>query len=201
MDIKVSNLGKRYDFQFVVRNLNLNIQSGAAVGIAGRNGSGKSTTMQMLAGYLTPSEGNIEYRIADRKTDRMDLYKHLAYAAPYIDLPQKVTVPELFTHYTKFKKVNLGSYKEFIHFCEMDKTEEKYLTHFSSGMKQKIALALAMITECELLLLDEPTSYLDSHAKAWFLNGLKTFKGGKTTIIASNDVSDFEFCNHVYEIK
>ena len=201
MKLEVNNLGKRYNYQFVVRNLNMNISSGEIAGIAGRNGSGKSTTMQMISGYLTPSEGNLEYFLDNAKIQKENIYKHLAYAAPYIDLPQKVTIKELFDHYIKFKRVSVQSFNEFNRIVDLKHTEEKFIANFSSGMKQKIALALALVTDCELLLFDEPTSYLDNFAKSWFLEGIKNFGKGKTIVIASNDITDFELCNQVHEIK
>jgi ABC-type multidrug transport system ATPase subunit len=201
MKLEVNNLGKRYNYQFVVRNLNLNVSSGEIAGIAGRNGSGKSTTMQMISGYLTPSEGSVEYWSGNTKIQKDSIYKHLAYAAPYIDLPQKITTKELFDHYTMFKRVCIQSYNEFNSICDLKNTDGKFIANFSSGMKQKIALALALVTDCELLLFDEPTSYLDNFSKSWFLDGIKNFGEGKTIIIASNDTSDFNSCNQIYEIK
>ena len=201
MKLVVNNLGKRYNYQFVVRNLNFTVSSGEITGIAGRNGSGKSTTMQMLAGYLTPSEGNVAYFSEKNSIAKESVYQHLAYAAPYIDLPQKVTIHELYDHYTIFKKVEVSSFQEFYAFCDLKNTGDKYIANFSSGMKQKIALGLALVTKCDLVLLDEPTSYLDTFAKSWFMEGIKVFGKEKTIVIASNDASDFELCNQIFEIK
>jgi len=200
MKISVNGLGKRYGFQFVVRDISFEIESCHFMGISGRNGAGKSTLMQMISGYLSPSEGTIGYSINGKNIERNDLYTHIAYAAPYIDLPQRMTTKELFDHYSKFKRT-LGNYKHFIDFSELTDQGDKFIENFSSGMQQKVALALTLITDVDLMLFDEPTSYLDSQAKTWFFNKIAELKSQKTIIIASNDKEDFRNCQQIFEIK
>ena len=200
MKVKVDKLGKRYGFQFVVRNINLDIYCGSMLGLSGRNGAGKSTMMQMIAGFLSPSEGTIAYTIDTEEILRESVYKYISYTAPYIELPQRVTIEELLNHYKIFKNVSIEKYEDFLQFCEIEDQNEKFIENFSSGMKQKIALGINLITDAHLSLFDEPTSYLDSHAKDWFYTKLKQIKGQKTIVIASNDQDDFKICDSIYEI-
>ncbi len=200
MKISVNQLGKRYGFQFVVRDVSFELENCHFMGISGRNGAGKSTLMQMISGYLSPSEGTITYSANGKNIERNDLYTHIAYAAPYIDLPQRMTTKELFDHYSKFKRT-LHNYNDFIDFSELTDQGDKFIENFSSGMQQKVALALALITDVDLILFDEPTSYLDSQAKTWFFNKVAALKAQKTIIIASNDKEDFRNCQQIFEIK
>jgi ABC-type multidrug transport system ATPase subunit len=200
MKISVNQLGKRYGFQFVVRDVSFELENFHFMGISGRNGAGKSTLMQMISGYLSPSEGTITYSANGKNIERNDLYSHIAYAAPYIDLPQRMTTKELFDHYSKFKRT-LQNYNDFVDFSELTDQGDKFIENFSSGMQQKVALALALITDVDLILFDEPTSYLDSQAKTWFFNKVAALKAQKTIIIASNDKEDFRNCQQIFEIK
>jgi ABC-type multidrug transport system ATPase subunit len=199
--ILVSNLGKRYGFQFVIRKVDFTIDYGEILGLSGRNGAGKSTIMQMVSGYLSPSEGSVRYEVKDQVIERENIYTYISYTAPYIDMPPKLTIEELFSHYKFFKKVSMEHYKEFIEYCEIDDQGDKFIENFSSGMKQKIALGLNLVTLSDLMLFDEPTSYLDSQAKEWFYKKILLQKGQKTVIIASNDSEDFKNCDRIYEIQ
>jgi ABC-type multidrug transport system ATPase subunit len=199
--ILVSNLGKRYGFQFVIRKVDFTIDYGEILGLSGRNGAGKSTIMQMVSGYLSPSEGSVRYEVKDQVIERENIYTYISYTAPYIDMPPKLTIEELFNHYKFFKKVSMEHYKEFIEYCEIDDQGDKFIENFSSGMKQKIALGLNLVTLSDLMLFDEPTSYLDSQAKEWFYKKILLQKGQKTVIIASNDSEDFKNCDRIYEIQ
>jgi ABC-type multidrug transport system ATPase subunit len=199
--ILVSNLGKRYGFQFVIRKVDFTIDYGEILGLSGRNGAGKSTIMQMVSGYLSPSEGSVRYEVKDQVIERENIYTYISYTAPYIDMPPKLTIEELFSHYKFFKKVSMEHYKEFIEYCEIDDQGDKFIENFSSGMKQKIALGLNLVTLSDLMLFDEPTSYLDTQAKEWFYKKILLQKGQKTVIIASNDSEDFKNCDRIYEIQ
>lgn len=200
MKITVNNLGKRYGFKFVIRKVNFTVFNGEIFGLSGRNGAGKSTILQMVSGYLSPSEGSITYEINQKSVSRENMYHHLSYTAPYIDLPPKLTIEELFNHYKIFKKTSVEHCNDFLQFCNINEKGDKFIENFSSGMKQKIALGLNLITTSDLVLLDEPTSYLDAHAKEWFYEKLLLQKGTKTIIVASNDKDDFRNCDTLYEI-
>ena len=130
MKILVSNLGKRYGFQFVIRKVDFTIDYGEILGLSGRNGAGKSTIMQMVSGYLSPSEGSVRYEVKDQVVERENIYNYISYTAPYIDMPPKLTIEELFNHYKFFKKVTMKHYKEFIEYCEIDDQGDKFIENF-----------------------------------------------------------------------
>jgi len=201
MKITIQNLSKRYLYDWIIRDLNHVFESGSITGVNGINGSGKSTFMKMLSGYLSPSEGHVTYTYNDKNVDRSDIYQYMTLAAPYTDVINEYDVKEMFLFHTKFKKMRLElTTSEFLDIVKLKGNKGKQIQFYSSGMKQRLQLAIALITDSKLLLLDEPTSYLDSENKAWFYDLLRKHKDGRTIIIASNDAEDFELCSDVIQL-
>lgn len=200
MDIRLENIGKRFAFQTILKSVNLSLRAGEAIGISGRNGAGKSTLLKMISGYLSPSQGNISYSKEGQNIADDLWFRHYVFTAPYIDLPPYFTVKELLEHYRKFKNVRLQNDSEFIDFCELSNIKNKRIGQFSSGMQQRLSLGLAFNSDVDLYLLDEPTSYLDTHAKEWFHQKLSEVRS-KSVIIASNDHQDFSGIDTIYSIR
>ena len=200
--ITASNISKRHGFQWIIKDFNAVFSQGKVYGIAGKNGSGKSTLIKILSGYLTPSKGNISYHISDKEIVKDQAYVHIALAAPYTDLINEYTLKEMFLFHQKFKPLkesfSLARFEEEI---QLSGQKDKLLGHFSSGMKQKIQLALSVFSDTSVLLLDEPTSYLDASAKKWFLENLAKNKTDRIVIIASNDQYDLNLCDEIIEIN
>lgn len=196
--IITEKLTKRYGYNWVIRDFDHTFLSNTVYGISGNNGSGKSTLIKMLCGFLTPSSGTIKYWVSDHSVSNTQIFKHMALAAPYTDLINEFTLPEMLTFHQKFKpfKARLD-YKEFEEIIQLSGHKNKSLQHFSSGMKQKIQLALTLLSDTPYLLLDEPTSFLDKSAKKWFENLLNFCSKDRVVIIASNDTFDINLCNQV----
>lgn len=201
-NITASNVSKRYGFQWIIKDFNAVFNQGKVYGIAGKNGSGKSTLIKILSGYLTPSKGNVSYQISDKKIVQDQAYVHITLAAPYTDLINEYTLKEMFLFHQKFKPLkenfSLARFEEEI---QLSGQKDKLLGHFSSGMKQKIQLALSVFSDTSILLLDEPTSFLDANAKKWFLEILTKNKMDRIVIIASNDQYDLNLCDEIIEIN
>lgn len=201
-NIKVTKLSKRYGFQWIIKDFDAVFQKGKVYGIAGKNGSGKSTLIKMLSGYLTPSKGTISYFHEDKEVKKEKLYGLITLAAPYTDLINEFTLSEMLVFHQKFKPLkSLFNLETFEKEIQLTGQKDKLLSQFSSGMKQKIQLALAVLSDTSLLLLDEPTSYLDSKAKKWFTNLLEANKDNRIIIIASNDQYDLDLCDEILSIS
>ncbi len=194
MNIVLDNISKRYTTGWVLRNISHNISSGEHVAITGQNGSGKSTLVQIISGYLSTTQGSVEYTNEGQKIDRDDVYKQVAISAAYLELDEEFTVNELFEHYKIFKPVIVDSFSEFLEISDFKKEKDKQVRYFSSGMKQRLALSLAFNMDVSLLILDEPTSFLDEHRKSWYADMLENFSQDKTVLIASNDEFDIRSC-------
>lgn len=167
-------------------------------GVGGRNGSGKSTLLQILSGYLSPSSGSLSYSVSHRNVSASLVFKEVSLVGPYTDLVNEFTLQEMFHFHFKFKQpLNGLTFQQFEEIIELQKQGNKQLNHFSSGMKQKIQLALALLSSTPFLFLDEPTSFLDSNAKKWFSEMLATYAQDRLTIISSNDPFDLGHCSEV----
>jgi ABC-type multidrug transport system ATPase subunit len=202
MQISTQNLGKKFSNEWIFRNLNETFQSGDSYTFIGANGSGKSTLLQVLSGYMPHSEGVIEYSINNKKIEVDNFYKHLIIAAPYLELIEDFTLTELLEFHIKFKPLkNNLSIPEFIDFIELPKAKNKELKFFSSGMKQRVKLGLAFWSDCEILMLDEPTSNLDSQATDWYLRNVQEYSQNRLLFICSNQPAEYQFCKNILNIQ
>ena len=196
MKITLEKLSKRYLYDWIIKDLSLVFESNSITGINGINGSGKSTLINLLSGYLSPSQGKISYELGDKKIERSDLYNYVSLAAPYSDLIQEYDAEEMFLFHKKFKKLRVDlDVNTFLERVNLKDNKGKQIQYYSSGMKQRLQLAMALFTDSKLLSLDEPTSYLDNTNKDWFYSLLNDELSNRTVIIASNDLDDFRYCN------
>lgn len=200
MEITARDISKIYDYNKVISGFNFHFQENQCYGISGPNGSGKSTLIKILSGFLSYSEGQIVYKDKGSNISRHDIYKHTGIAAPYSSALSDFTLRENFELISKFKKTN-ASYTMLLELLEWKDPREKQLRHFSSGMLQRTNVCLSLIFESSLVLLDEPTSYLDEASKRWFSNLVDRYKKDRLLIIASNEASDFYHCEEVVSVK
>lgn len=202
MDVILKNLSKRFDTNYVLKNCNYHFESGKSYGIIGANGSGKSTLLKIISGYLSSSSGELVHRIEDKIVSRTEVYKELSFMAPYIDLVEDLDLKEMYTYHNSFKPLAISDFKSFREVLNYPKIKTgKYISNYSSGMKNRLKLALSILSDSELLLLDEPSSFLDEDGVDWFKGILRIFKQNKTLIIASNEKGDFDACDTVLEIS
>ena len=204
MNITLSNIGKRYNYEWIFRKVDYEFASENNYVILGANGSGKSTLLQVIAGNLIASEGKIEYKNAELKTiDEESIFKHLSFAAPYLELYEEFTLIESIEFQAKFKPFfNSLSIKQIVEIAELDKAKNKQLKYYSSGMKQRVRLALAVLCNSSLLLLDEPTSNLDKKAIDWYQRLVNDYSANRLIIVASNQIEyEYPFCNKEVNVE
>lgn len=201
MNIKLEGVGKRYKAEWILKRLDFTFEEGQQYAVTGPNGSGKSTLLKMLSGHLTPSRGSIQFSYQQQPIEAGQVFKKLAYAAPYIELIEEFTLLEALRFHQQFKPflATLQS-DDLIELLGFKKARNKEIRNFSSGMKQRLKLALAICSDAPLLLLDEPTTNLDLQGMQWYLHLLDTYAQNKTLIIASNIEADFGFCQHQINI-
>ncbi len=202
MEITLENIGRRFNRDWIFRNVNYSFLKGSSYAILGRNGSGKSTLLQLIAGSLTPSEGTIDIFLNGKPCDPDEVYHSLSIAAPYLELIEEFTLSEMIDFHFKFKSYLPGlDKKTILEILELQKAKNKALKYFSSGMKQRTKLALAICSNTPLLLLDEPASNLDAEAISWYLDLIKTYTPGRTVIVCSNQEFEYSFCQHQIRIS
>jgi ABC-type multidrug transport system ATPase subunit len=194
MQLQLNNVGKRFLTDWIFRNVNLNINSNETYAILGPNGSGKSTLLKTMCGHLTPTKGTIEFKKNDVALDIDGLYQHISYAAPYIELIEELTLTESIDFHQKFSPFIKGVDNQLIvEILGFEKAKNKLVSYFSSGMKQRLKLALAICSNTDLLLLDEPTTNLDKQGETWYRDLLTQYGSNRTVVIATNVEEDYAF--------
>lgn len=192
MRIRAENLSKRFKVDWIIKNFDYSFETGKVYGISGPNGSGKTTLLHILAGLVPPSRGRVVYESAGEKVPDDHWYRHLSFAAPYAEVYDYMNLRELFSFHTDFRPLyGRLDLKGFIGSCYLQGHEDKQIKAYSSGMKQRLKLALGILTESEVLFLDEPQTNLDDQARQWYFNLLDQYKKDRCVIIASNEASDF----------
>ena len=203
MHIQLTNIGKRYNYEWIFRKVNVEFINENKYVILGANGSGKSTLLQLIAGNLIPSEGEIVFNVNAENIDQENLYRHISYSAPYLDVFEEYTLQEAIEFQGKFKAYLNGlAANEIIVLTELEKVKNKQLKYFSSGMKQRVKLALAILADTSLLLLDEPTSNLDKKAIDWYQKLVNNYSKNRLIIVCSNQIEyEYSFCNKQLQIE
>jgi ABC-2 type transport system ATP-binding protein len=142
MQISLQQASKRFNKEWIFRNLDFTFESGQHYALIGNNGSGKSTLLQIIAGYSSLTKGNIHWSENDHNT----IYKELSFAAPYLELIEEFTTLEQFTFHTTFKSLQSSiSVNDIIERIGLKNSTHKQIRYFSSGMKQRLKLALAIL--------------------------------------------------------
>ena len=198
MNIALKNIGKRFNKEWVFRNISYDFTIGNAHAVLGTNGSGKSTLLQIISGSASPTEGIINYTIPEEL-----LFKKMAYAAPYLELPEEMTWKEAITFHNQFKSFIEGlSETTVLELSGLTGSSDKQIRNFSSGMKQRAKLTLAILSSAPLLLLDEPTSNLDAHAVKWYQMLVEKYGKDRTIIVCSNyNKDEYSFCTKELVIR
>jgi ABC-type multidrug transport system ATPase subunit len=202
MQIILQNIGRRFNRDWIFRNIDYAFTGGESYAILGPNGSGKSTLLQVLNGSLMPSMGDISYFKDDKSVEVESVFNQLSLAAPYLELIEEFTLDEMTDFHFKFKPYRRGMDKEaVINLLNLEGARHKLIRYFSSGMKQRLKLALAFCSDTPMLMLDEPTSNLDAQGVDWYLNLVQQFAADRLTIICSNQEHEYSFCRHQLNIS
>jgi ABC-type multidrug transport system ATPase subunit len=190
--IRVQSLGKRFNREWIFRNLNYTFEPSNIYAITGPNGSGKSTLLQVLWGQLPQSTGELIYPHASGEIPIDEIFQYLAIATPYLDLIEEFTLLEHLRFHFRLKRSRDGIHlDEILDRLMLAGARDKHIANFSSGMKQRIKLALAFFSEADLIFLDEPTTNLDRETKDWYHAQLEKLPPQCTIFIASNQPDEY----------
>ncbi|MDX2172290.1 MAG: ATP-binding cassette domain-containing protein [Bacteroidota bacterium] len=197
--VSLNNIGKKYNREWIFRNLNYEILANDTLVLLGGNGSGKSTLLQIISGFISPNEGELVFSQKLKDADQQSSIinpKLISFASPYIQLIEDFTLIETIEHSALFKPFkNKLTTHQLIEIIELSHAKTKFIKQFSSGMKQRLKLGLAILAETPFLILDEPVSNLDKNAIEWYKNLITTYSENRTIIVASNAIADeYFFC-------
>lgn len=195
MLLEASGLGKRYGREWIFRHLSYAFRPGTATALLGPNGAGKSTLLNTLAGQLLPTAGTLAYSLKGRALEVEDVPRYLAYCAPYLELLEDFTLSEFLRFHTRFKPLRPGlTVAQLVDIMYLQKARNQLIRTFSSGMKQRLKLALALYADAPLLLLDEPTTNLDAAGQDWYQEHVRATRAGRTLLLSSNVPAEYAFC-------
>ncbi len=189
MKIIATGIHKKFRQEWVFKALSYTFESGKSYAIIGQNGAGKSTLLKTLAQYSLPNKGKVEF---EGITEGVN--KQISFAAPYSELIEEFTLPELLNFLIQIDFLTARwDFEAFSSFIDLRPSETKYIKNFSSGMRQKVKLGIALAADRPILCLDEPTSNLDETAKNWFYRALESQRH-KLILIASNEQAEINLC-------
>ena len=192
MRVKLNKVGKRFNKEWILKNLSLDIPSQSSLSITGANGSGKSTLIKLIATYMEPTSGNLQYFENKKDYPIENIPQTIGLAAPYVDLIEEFSLKEHVEFHFKFRSTPF-SLDEIITRTNFQFSIDKKVQDFSSGMKQRLKLALAIFAKNKLLILDEPTSNLDQEGIEWYRDQILQKIGTCTIIVASNQRHEYDF--------
>jgi ABC-type multidrug transport system ATPase subunit len=201
VQITLSDIGKKFNRQWVFKGINLEISSQQSLALVGNNGSGKSTLIQIIFNFQTYSKGSINYWLNQKLLTEEELVGKISLAAPYLELFEDFTLIEMLQfHFKLIPKQADISLEEMISNGGLGGQENKAVKYFSSGMKQRLKLLMAIYADTPLLLLDEPCSNLDNQGIEWYRNLVQTQLKKRTIIIASNQLFEYDFCDSTLSV-
>jgi ABC-2 type transport system ATP-binding protein len=204
--IEIKNLIKKYRNIVAVNNINFTIHGNEVVGLLGPNGCGKTTTIGMILGLLKPSSGKIIINGEDIEKKRISLLSKMNFISPYIELPKKLTVKQNLIVYGKLYNVkDINNRIDYlVNKLRLENLLKKITGELSSGQKNRVSLAKALINDPSFLLLDEPTASLDPETGDFIRTFLESYKKEKklSILLASHNMAEVErLCNSVLMMK
>lgn len=204
--IEVKNITKKYGSVIAVDNISFKIKEGEIIGLLGPNGAGKSTTMNMITGYIEPTEGEIEIEGYNISKKPKKAKEQIGYMPEGVPLYSELTVKEFITYMAELKKVDSKTRKEkvekIIEQTGLKNVEKKLTRNLSRGYKQRVSMAGALVGEPKILILDEPTVGLDPKQITEIRTLIKELGKTHTIILSSHILSEVsQICNKVIIIN
>ena len=204
--IEINELKKIYNKTIAVDNLNFKIKKGQIIGLLGPNGSGKSTTIGMMLGLIKPTSGSVIIKNKNIENNRTNLLEKMNFISPYVELPKKLTVEENLKVYARLYgvknlKEKIDNLMEKLNLIDF---KSRKTGELSSGQKNRVSLAKALINDPEILLLDEPTASLDPDVGDYIRSFIEEFTSNKssTILLASHNMNEVErLCHEVMMMK
>ena len=204
--IEVKKLNKIYDKIIAVKDLSFVINKGKIIGLLGPNGCGKTTTIAMILGLVKPTSGEVIIKGKNLEKERINLLEKMNFISPYVELPKKLTVEENLKVYAGLygvKNVN-EKISELVNELRLNKFLKKKTGELSSGQKNRISLAKALINDPEILMMDEPTASLDPDTGDFVRSFIEHYssKTNVTILLASHNMNEVErLCDSVMMMK
>ena len=204
--VEVKNIKKNYGKNEAVKGISFSIKEDEILGLLGPNGSGKTTTIGMLLGLLKPTSGEIFINGQKLEGNRIEILEQINFISPYIELPKKLTVKQNLIVYGKLYKIKkIDARIEYLsEKLRMNDLLNSVTGELSSGQKNRVSLAKALINEPKVLLLDEPTASLDPEVGDFVRSFLEEYKKEKkiSILLASHNMNEVtRLCKSILMMK
>ena len=207
MDVKVKNLSKKFNNYLAVNNISFTLQKGKTLGLLGPNGCGKTTSVGMMLGVITPSSGEVLINNQNvNGSNHNSLLSKMNFASPYIELPKKLTVRQNLEVYGRLYGVRdlEDRISEISYDLNLNNFLNKKTGELSSGQKNRVSLAKSLINKPDVLFLDEPTASLDPDIGDFVRQYIEIYKSKNkiTILLASHNMKEVErLCDTVIMMK
>ena len=204
--VELKNIKKNYGSKEAVKDLSFQIKENEVLGLLGPNGCGKTTTIGMMLGLLKPTSGEILIDNKKIEENRIEILKKINFISPYIELPKKLTVKQNLIVYGKLYNIkNLNNSIEYlVEKLRLQELLNKITGELSSGQKNRVSLAKALINSPKVLLLDEPTASLDPEVGDYIRTFLENYKKERkiSILLASHNMNEVKrLCKFVLMMK
>ncbi len=202
VNIEAVDIKKVFNRRVIFSNICFSLKEGSALAITGKNGSGKSTLVKIIAGILTATTGDLIFSINNNEILPINRFKNLGFVSPYLQLYEEFTAFENLQIYAGVRKLNFN-YEYFLSLLRkvgLFERKNDSVRMYSSGMKQRLKYAFALLHHPALLILDEPQSNLDSEGISIVSEIVKEQKQKGSVIIATNDKADLQYCDKIIDL-
>jgi ABC-type multidrug transport system ATPase subunit len=200
--IVLNQVSKRFKRDWIFKNVDYSFSSGSKTAILGQNGSGKSTLLKIISGYVGITKGSITWTADGKSLETSDWHKHFTYCAPYLELLEEFTLQECLDFHFQLKAIRPDvNLDEVLTSSGLINHLKKQTALFSSGMKQRAKLIMALCSNVNVYLLDEPCSNLDEAGISWYRNLIEQLPKDRTIIVASNNPIEYDFCTTAIRVS
>ena len=195
MKISLTDAGKRFNRDWIFRHLTYEFSAGQSYAIIGPNGSGKSTLLQVLSGSMQVNEGNGQWTIDNGQLVTEKIYNYISICAPYLEVVEEMTLIEFLNFHAGFKPfLSSITSEKIISILGLENAVNKQIRNYSSGMRQRVKLAQAILSDVPVVLLDEPCTNLDTAGIRLYHTLINEYCNNRMVVVSSNDEVEYGFC-------
>jgi heme exporter protein A len=204
MTVTLAGVTKEFNRRSIFRDISFSLASRDSLAITGRNGSGKSTLVKIICGLLSPTRGAVEYSLEGKRIAQEEISNHIGLVSPYLQLYDEFSGVENLELLSKIRSglaLRNGRIDEVLKGVGLWERRRDFVRTYSSGMKQRLKYAFAVMHEPDILILDEPTSNLDSDGIEMVRRAVSEQLKGSILVVATNDAEEATWCARKLELN
>ncbi|UCG62642.1 MAG: ABC transporter ATP-binding protein [Candidatus Zixiibacteriota bacterium] len=197
--LKIENLAKRFGPRKVFADINFELQTGGSIAIVGPNGSGKSTLVKVILGLLRPTLGTVGFSLDGKNMTESETRSRTSFVAPYLSLYDHLSGEENLKFFSAVAgdHVTGKEINALLARVGLEGRGTDYLADYSSGMKQRLKYAVALLNKPDFLFLDEPTSNLDEEGKGMVSQLVEQYRKQSMVVLATNEPQEYGFAEQI----